>query len=257
MSEMPAQHSARNGRHETTRNRTAITAATPVGAVALIASIVSYTHIVALGLRAHQGSIDAHLLPFAVDGLIVGGVVIVLFGYGLGWLAISLGVAATVFANVESGLPYGPLAATIAAWPAVAFSVASFVLERWLKTRCLPDLNADAPAVEVTPEVTPAPPVQVIAEPVSGQAPEVISGQPEVTIPATPKAKPRRKPAARPARISDADLKQEIRAEFDADPSVSVNAAAKKLGRSRDRVRPLLEQVRAEANVRPLERKKA
>jgi len=41
-----------------------------------------------------------------------------------------------------------------------------------------------------------------------------------------------------------------VRAEFDADPSVSVNAAAKKLGRSRDRVRPLLEQVRAEANVR-------
>lgn len=108
-----------------------------------------------------------------------------------------------------------------------------------------------------TPEVSPAPPVQVTPEPVSGQAPSQGSGQPEVTPAATPQVRPRRKPAARPPRISDADLKAEIKAEFDADPSVSVNAAAKKLGRSRDRVRPLLEQVRAEANVRTLERKRS
>ena len=34
-----------------------------------------------------------------------------------------------------SGLPRGPLAATVAAWPAIAFTVASFVLERWLKSQ--------------------------------------------------------------------------------------------------------------------------
>ena len=58
---------------------------------------------------------------------------VVLGGEWLGWLAVVPGVAATLFANIESGIGYGPLAATVAAWPAVAFSVASFVLERWLK----------------------------------------------------------------------------------------------------------------------------
>ena len=69
---------------------------------------------------------------------------------------------------------------------------------------------------------------------------------------AAPQVRARRKVAARPPRISDADLKREVKAEFDADPSVSVNAAAKNLNRSRDRVRPLLEQVRREAHVSPI-----
>jgi hypothetical protein len=64
-----------------------------------------------------------------------------------------------------------------------------------------------------------------------------------------PQVKSRRKPAVRPARISDADLKQEIRVLFAADAKVSINAAADQLGRSRDRVRPLLEQVRAETGA--------
>lgn len=110
--------------------------------------------------------------------------------------------------------------------------------------------------VPATPEPASAVPVQVTPEPVSGQAPGRVSGQPEVTPAATPQVRPRRKPAARPARISDADLKKEIKAEFDANPSVSVNAAAKNLGRSRDRVRPLLEEVRREAGILSMDRKK-
>jgi len=167
MADVPT-HSARNGRHHmtTTQNRITILAVAPFAVVAVIAGIVSYTHIVGLGIRAHQGSIDAHLLPFAVDGLIVAGVVIVLAGYRLGWLAIGLGVAATVFANVESGLPYGKLDAAIAAWPAVAFSVASFVLERWLKTRCLT-------ATVVTTESTTGPADTVTMESTTATVPAV------------------------------------------------------------------------------------
>jgi hypothetical protein len=45
---------------------------------------------------------------------------------------VALGVAGTLYANVMSGIPRGPLAATVAAWPAIAFTVASFMLERWL-----------------------------------------------------------------------------------------------------------------------------
>ena len=96
------------------------------------------------------------MLPFAVDFLIVAGSVILLAGYWLGWLGVFLGVVGTLFANVESGLPYGPLAAVIAAWPAIAFTAASFMLERWLKrqARVTSEVTPEVTG-EVTPEITP------------------------------------------------------------------------------------------------------
>lgn len=118
-----------------TWNRAAVLAAVPVAAVAVIAGVVSYSHIEALGLMTGQSLADARLLPLAVDGLIVAGSVILLAGSWLGWIGVALGVAGTLYANVASGLPRGPLAATVAAWPAVAFTVASFMLERWLKSQ--------------------------------------------------------------------------------------------------------------------------
>jgi Protein of unknown function (DUF2637) len=107
--------------------------AIPSAVVAVVAGVVSFGHIEGLALSVHQPLAYARLLPLAVDGLIVAGTVVILAGYWLGWLAVVLGVAATVFANLESGLPYGPLAAAVATWPAISFSVACFLLERWLK----------------------------------------------------------------------------------------------------------------------------
>jgi hypothetical protein len=130
--------------------RTVVLAALPVGLVATIAGIVSYSHIVALGVRTHQGAGDAHLLPFAVDFLIVAGSVILLAGYWLGWLCVAAGVAGTLFANLEFGLPYGWLAAVVSTWPAVAFTVATFVLERWLRSR---RKQSDQPAAEAAQSV--------------------------------------------------------------------------------------------------------
>lgn len=115
-----------------TWTRSVLAAAVPVAAVAVIAGVVSYSHIEALGLATGQTVTDARLLPLAVDGLIVAGSVILLAGSWLGWIGVVLGVSGTVYANVMSGLPRGPLAATVAAWPALAFTVASFMLERWL-----------------------------------------------------------------------------------------------------------------------------
>lgn len=114
-----------------------VRAAIPAGVVALVAGIVSYMHIADLALSTGQGW-SAYLLPFAVDGLIVAGTVILLAGSQLGWLCVAPGMAATIYANVMSGLPRGPLAATVAAWPAAAFALASFTLERWLKSRAKP-----------------------------------------------------------------------------------------------------------------------
>jgi hypothetical protein len=118
-----------------TWNRAALPAAVPVAAVAVFAGIQSYTHIEDLGLSTGQSLADSRLLPLSVDLLILAGVVIILAGSWLGWLGVVPGVAATLFANVMSGVPHGPLAAAVAAWPAVAFTVASFMLERWLKTQ--------------------------------------------------------------------------------------------------------------------------
>jgi hypothetical protein len=138
-----------------TWNRAAVLAALPVAAVAVIAGVVSYSHIEALGLMTGQSLADARLLPLAVDGLIVAGSVILLAGSWLGWIGVALGVAGTLYANVMSGLPRGPLAATVAAWPALAFTVASFMLERWLKSQVSPAQIARDLAV---PEAAPAVP---------------------------------------------------------------------------------------------------
>jgi Protein of unknown function (DUF2637) len=104
-----------------------------VGAVAAIAGVVSYAHIEGLALAVHQSLATARMLPFSVDFLIVAGSVILLAGSALGWLGVVPRVAVTLSANIESGLRHGPLSATVAGWPAIAFAPATFMLERWLR----------------------------------------------------------------------------------------------------------------------------
>ena len=104
-----------------TSARTRALASLPVVVVAVFAGIVSYSHIYALAVRTGQSGTAARLLPLSVDLLIVAGSVILLADSGrsrLGWLGVGPGVAATLFANIESGLGHGWLAAMVAAWPA-------------------------------------------------------------------------------------------------------------------------------------------
>ncbi len=99
-----------------------------VMAVAVFAAIVSYSHIYDLG-RAHgQAGTVARLLPLSVDGLIVAASLVMLLdarvgrqGPPLARVMLSLGVAATIAANVAYGSAYGLTGAIISAWPAVAF----------------------------------------------------------------------------------------------------------------------------------------
>ena len=119
-------------------DRIAVLAALPVALVAVIAGVVSYAHIEGLAMSVHQSIATARMLPFSVDFLIVAGSVILLAGSELGWLGVIPGVGATMFANIESGLPHGPLAAAVAGWPAVAFTLATAMLERWLASRARP-----------------------------------------------------------------------------------------------------------------------
>ena len=107
--------------------------------VAAVTGVISYRHIYALSIVLYQPPIVARLMPFGVDGLIVVGSVVLLQASPdhpyLGWLGVAPGVAVSVFANVESGIAHGWLAAAWAGVPAGSFAVATFLLERWLKSQ--------------------------------------------------------------------------------------------------------------------------
>lgn len=107
--------------------------------VAGVTGRVSYLHIEALSLTLGQPPDIARIMPFGIDGLIVvGSVALLQAGQGqewLGWTCIGPGTAASLFANVESGLSHGPLAAGWAGMASVGFFVATFAFERWLKSQ--------------------------------------------------------------------------------------------------------------------------
>jgi uncharacterized protein DUF2637 len=214
-----------------TRNTFAV--AVPVAAVAVIAGIVSFGHIETLALSVHQTLAAARMLPGSVDFLIVAGSAILLAGSALGWLGVVPGVAATLFANVESGLPHGPLSAVIASWPAVAFTLATLMLERWLKRQVT---SASGAPVSLPPGTgstgTPLP------LPASGPRPGRAPRKPSV----------RAGQAAAPAGIDETALLAELLTSGKPLPSVrALSLATAGIPRSRQ-VERVLEQARARQN---------
>ena len=117
----------------------ALVAGLTLATVAGVTGRISYLHIKALTLALHQAPQVAQIMPFGVDGLIVVGSVVLLQPPKdqpwLGWIGIGPGVAASVFANWESGLSSGVKAAVWAAVPAAFFALATFMFERWVKAQ--------------------------------------------------------------------------------------------------------------------------
>ena len=100
--------------------------------VGAVAAVVSYGHIVNLFLTWHAPLYDARLMPIAIDGLIIIGAGAAKGGQKrLGWSAIGPGLAASLYANVMNGLPYGYGAAMGSGWATVALFLATNVMERW------------------------------------------------------------------------------------------------------------------------------
>ena len=100
--------------------------------VGAVAAVVSYGHIVSLFLTWHAPLYDARLMPVAIDGLIIIGAGAAKGGQKLlGWSAIGPGLAASLYANVMNGLPYGRGAAMGSGWATVALFLATNVMERW------------------------------------------------------------------------------------------------------------------------------
>jgi hypothetical protein len=114
-----------------------VTAGIALAAVAVATGVISYRHIYELSIALHQPPIVARLQPVGIDGLIVVGSVVLLQASPnhpyLGWFGVVPGALVSLFANFESGIAYGWLAAAWAGVPAAGFALATFLLERWLK----------------------------------------------------------------------------------------------------------------------------
>ena len=127
--------------------------------VGAVAAVVSYGHIVSLFLSWHATLLDARLMPVAIDGLIIIGAGAAKGGQKrLGWSAIGPGLAASLYANVMNGLPYGYGAAMGSGWATVALFLATNVMERWKAAPVVtPRHDSDHDKKDDKPQRKPAP----------------------------------------------------------------------------------------------------
>jgi hypothetical protein len=108
--------------------------------VAAVAATISYSHMRALAMTAGEGQWQATVLPLSIDGMLLAASMTALVRHRAGepvgvlpWLALLLGVAASVAANIASAQPTieGRL---IAAWPPVALLASLEMLLRQQQT---------------------------------------------------------------------------------------------------------------------------
>jgi predicted lipid-binding transport protein (Tim44 family) len=216
-----------------------LTAAVSVLGVAAIAAVVSYTHIYDLAVAHHESGTAARLLPVSVDGLIVSASMTLLDAARkrldappVAYLMLWLGVGATVAANVAFGLPYGRLAAVVAAWPAVSFvgSVEMALTLARNQRRVRGDDGAGRPWRPRRRRKTAIPDQGMADEPSAVTAPEPVKGS-SATAPAKPPAlrrAPRQAPAAKRTAASAKAAKAD--AAITANPSKTNAEIAKIAG---------------------------
>lgn len=223
-------------------------------AVAAVAAWVSYWHAVAVIEKyGAEDELSAHLVPATVDGMIYASSMVLLWcaRYRLAvpalarW-ALALGVAATLAANILHGIERGPLAAALAAWPAIAL-VISYELIMWVvrsgrelvdrahgsgqSERALgepvppsvasdqaPRMPQPGPVVHATPQVDQGGPTQETGERRS------VSAQPE------PAATPAGQDAPAGEAREDGDRRAQVAALLAQDPNMTGAALARTLG---------------------------
>lgn len=152
--------------------------------LATVAAVVSYRHAYEVIVAHGETGFTAVLVPLTIDGLIFASSMVLLDsarrGLKVPWLArvaLVLGIAATLAANVMHGIAHGVIGAVVAAWPAVALVVSYELLMGLIRrghsvsTLTVSDLTqsatvgvspTDVPAVPAappapTPVLTPAP----------------------------------------------------------------------------------------------------
>lgn len=127
--------------------------------VALVAAFVSYRHALQV-VRAHGETGPLVLAyPVTVDGLIYCASIVLLNAarqgirpHWLAYVALGLGIAATLAANVAAGISYGPVGALVASWPVPALVISYELLMIVLRTSA----RAAAPAADTSIPELPA-----------------------------------------------------------------------------------------------------
>lgn len=209
-------------------------------AVAVIAAIVSYTHIQTLALSHGYTPGTASLLPFSVDGLIVASSLALANGArpSLARTGLVLGVLATVAANVAFGARFGLVGEIISAWPAGAFLVSSEILLSLLRARPVAD--------EAAPNVAP-----VNEVPHSVNEADEDQADNEVTTPVLPIAtgdegpKPTRTRATRTAPKRKPTVERLFASDIEAGKVPSIRAIKDRAHVGTDNARMIREQLLA------------
>jgi Protein of unknown function (DUF2637) len=118
--------------------------------VALVAAVASYEHMRALAETSGEGW-RAWLLPISVDGLAVAASMTMLVRRRAGertgvlaWVALLLGLGASLAANVAAAEPTVP-GRLVAAWPPVGLLLAYELLMQQIKGRGGPGVQPSAP----------------------------------------------------------------------------------------------------------------
>lgn len=133
-----------------------------VALVAVVAAVVSYAHMQQLASTAGEGW-RAHLLPLSVDGLLIAAamsmVVSRLHGRrpsALAWIALTLGIVASLAANVAAAQP-STVGRLVAAWSPLALAVSfELLMQQIRRTRPEARTVPAAPSIH-KPEAAPAP----------------------------------------------------------------------------------------------------
>lgn len=147
-----------------------------VAAVGLTAAVLSYRHQYDMAASHGESALTAKMLPISIDGLLLVGTLAVLDAIrrqgrhtGAARVAVGLGVAMTMWANIVHGLGYGREGVILSGWPPVALMASIEVLARMLR----PALAESAPVRREAPlpESAPAPAPIVLPESAPGVHP--------------------------------------------------------------------------------------
>ncbi|MGH3264506.1 MAG: DUF2637 domain-containing protein, partial [Trebonia sp.] len=228
-----------------------ILAGLAVLAVAVVAEIVSFTHIEALALAHGYAPGTARLLPVSVDSLIVAASLACLTearargeASRLSRAGLVLGIVATLGANVAAGAQFGVVGALVNAWPAVAFIVASEILLSMVRAaRDVPSADEDAGTVAAAVPVPPATVPETAAETVPADVPVA---EPVSTVPPVPVVAPRAVAARAPRRAAGGKPKAPERvfaAEIGQGELPSLREVKRRMNVGTDRARAILGEL--------------
>lgn len=242
--------------------------------VAAVAAYASYLHAVEVILRwGSETRTTAHLVPLTIDGLVGASSMVMLWTSryrlpvpSLARWALGTGVAATLAANVLHGLSRGPLAAGIAAWPAVAL-VISYELLMWIVKSGRELADAHPPqseayepqaAVDGGPQHSPGEAYETNR---AHETPDVMVPVPKVPatvpkVPVAPVSDPSPNPvplndsSSDPSPLVDADRMSKVSEWLMSDPSIAGAEIGRRLGLTPRQGLRIRNAVRASMNGR-------